>query len=322
MPVGIKTGSKIHHLGFMLSSRMDIRHHPYAFGYSCKWLISEETIHAVYLHVVGCTTRTELSVNLKVRGWKMEQGARYLNKQKVCGAEFDKVEEGSLFLDILWNGCIAHAGDYRLEVATPSVDQGLKLIDECSCSYLYLKTLCYARMALTWITTDLRMIQAVADLQDEVLSAGVITPLGTILVSAGNSPRSTTTPEAARKPQSLSKSPFVKGYNVVGWMVVTLEMEVGSGGRVHLYGHQEWHHWLANVGGNQAMLQAKHFFDAVDHVEDVYAMDYKLQDRHCDKRWCCQVYSQWNDTCKQHLHLRFPPSDTAKAVVKHGHTSQ
>ncbi len=50
-------------------------------------------------------------------------------------------------------------------------------------------------------------------------------------------------------------------------MVVTLEMEAGNGGKVYAYGRRERSRWLRKVSGNQARLQARHFFHLRDHVE-------------------------------------------------------
>ncbi|KAK0197711.1 hypothetical protein F5146DRAFT_995343 [Armillaria mellea] len=86
-----------------------------------------------------------------------------------------------------------------------------------------------------------------------------------------------------RSPSNRQDHYTLRGYNAAGWMVVTLEMEAGSGGKVYPYGQREWNCWLRKVRGNQARLQARHFFHLRDHVEDVFAPDYKLQDTPSDR---------------------------------------
>ncbi|PBK91137.1 hypothetical protein ARMGADRAFT_1107053, partial [Armillaria gallica] len=70
-----------------------------------------------------------------------------------------------------------------------------------------------------------------------------------------------------RSPSNPQAHYTLRGYNAAGWMVVTLEMEAGNGGKVYAYGRRERSRWLRKVSGNQARLQARHFFHRRDHVE-------------------------------------------------------
>ncbi|KAK0468552.1 hypothetical protein IW261DRAFT_1573779 [Armillaria novae-zelandiae] len=54
----------------------------------------------------------------------------------------------------------------------------------------------------------------------------------------------------------------LRGYNGVGWMAVTLEMEASNQGMVYTYKPRDWNHWKVGVN-----LRAKHFFYPGDHVE-------------------------------------------------------
>ncbi|KAK0197664.1 hypothetical protein F5146DRAFT_995301 [Armillaria mellea] len=55
----------------------------------------------------------------------------------------------------------------------------------------------------------------------------------------------------------------LRGYNGVGWMAVTLEMEAKNRGMVFTYHPADWNCWKARSGG----IKAKHFFNLRDHVE-------------------------------------------------------
>ncbi|KAK0468514.1 hypothetical protein IW261DRAFT_1426341 [Armillaria novae-zelandiae] len=55
----------------------------------------------------------------------------------------------------------------------------------------------------------------------------------------------------------------LRGYNRLGWMAVTLEMEAANQGMVFTYNPRDWNRWMLHSGG----LRAKHFFHFGDHVE-------------------------------------------------------
>ncbi|KAK0499916.1 hypothetical protein EDD18DRAFT_1102136 [Armillaria luteobubalina] len=55
----------------------------------------------------------------------------------------------------------------------------------------------------------------------------------------------------------------LQGYNMSGWMAVMIEMEVANQGSIFSYGLRDWNGWSVRSGG----LQAKHFFQPGDHVE-------------------------------------------------------
>ncbi|KAK0490077.1 hypothetical protein EDD18DRAFT_1416590 [Armillaria luteobubalina] len=60
----------------------------------------------------------------------------------------------------------------------------------------------------------------------------------------------------------------LRGYDRVGWMVITLEMEAGKRGWVYRYGHDDWQWWMARaLAQGQGTLGAKYIFHAGDHVE-------------------------------------------------------
>ncbi|KAK0493665.1 hypothetical protein EDD18DRAFT_1108030 [Armillaria luteobubalina] len=58
------------------------------------------------------------------------------------------------------------------------------------------------------------------------------------------------------------------GYDRVGWMVVTLEMKAGNGGRWFEYGPHVWRRWLRNAR-NGCPLMSRHFFRHREHVESL-----------------------------------------------------
>ncbi|KAK0497935.1 hypothetical protein EDD18DRAFT_1104436 [Armillaria luteobubalina] len=58
----------------------------------------------------------------------------------------------------------------------------------------------------------------------------------------------------------------IRGYDHVGWMVVTLEMKAGNAGRWFEYGPHQRRRWLRNAR-NGCPLASKHFFRHREHVE-------------------------------------------------------
>ncbi|KAK0496572.1 hypothetical protein EDD18DRAFT_1353356 [Armillaria luteobubalina] len=59
---------------------------------------------------------------------------------------------------------------------------------------------------------------------------------------------------------------MIQGYDHAGWMVVTLEMKAGNGGRWFEYGPRVRRWWLRNAR-NGHPLMSRHFFRHREHVE-------------------------------------------------------
>ncbi|KAK0477855.1 hypothetical protein IW261DRAFT_1565651 [Armillaria novae-zelandiae] len=57
----------------------------------------------------------------------------------------------------------------------------------------------------------------------------------------------------------------LRGYNMAGWMVVTLEMQARNRGKVFTYGNSSWKAWVSKAGGGN--LLARYFFNVGDHKE-------------------------------------------------------
>ncbi|KAK0462737.1 hypothetical protein IW261DRAFT_1428053 [Armillaria novae-zelandiae] len=57
----------------------------------------------------------------------------------------------------------------------------------------------------------------------------------------------------------------LRGYNTVGWMVLTLEMQARNRGKAFTYGSSSWKAWASKAGGGN--LSARYFFNVSDHKE-------------------------------------------------------
>ncbi|KAK0484681.1 hypothetical protein IW261DRAFT_1416609 [Armillaria novae-zelandiae] len=73
----------------------------------------------------------------------------------------------------------------------------------------------------------------------------------------------------------------LRGYNHLGWMVVTIEMEAANQGMVYTYHPLDWNRWMVRSSG----LGAKYFFQLGDHIEgDVQWIMHKHNDNYV---LCC-----------------------------------
>ncbi|KAK0502080.1 hypothetical protein EDD18DRAFT_1346652 [Armillaria luteobubalina] len=68
-----------------------------------------------------------------------------------------------------------------------------------------------------------------------------------------------------RSPQNRQYHYTLRGYNTVGWMVLTLEMQAHNRGKVFTYGSSSWKAWASKATGSN--LPARHFFNIGDHKE-------------------------------------------------------
>ncbi|KAK0497096.1 hypothetical protein EDD18DRAFT_1104553 [Armillaria luteobubalina] len=57
----------------------------------------------------------------------------------------------------------------------------------------------------------------------------------------------------------------LRGFNMVGWMVLTLEMQARNRGKVYTYGSSSWKALMSKAGSGN--LLERHFFDVGDHKE-------------------------------------------------------